>query len=218
MLPDTAHSAGTYLLLCLVFLALQIWIAVKGNEMTAKNFLENGWSFSSPNTPETRFAMIKWNLSSSSTPENSQNRVSQNEYSQIPPPTGKTHDPAPSALTTPVPTVRSAVEPISTTTKPFASNEFNSKVRETKFDIYLHLCRAAGILAVSRPDSDAYAIAKKDLIAIYTGEFQLVASPDVSSAFAMFVDHLESGNTEQLGALKSEAQKLALICRQDTGA
>jgi hypothetical protein len=103
-LPDTAQSAGTYLLLCLVFLALQIWIAVKGNEMTAKNLLEKGWSFSSPNTQESRFAMMKWNLSFSSTPENSQNEVLRNEHSQSPPPRTKTYDPAPSALTIPVST------------------------------------------------------------------------------------------------------------------
>jgi len=63
-LPDTAHPGGTYLLLCLIFLALQIWVAVKGNEMTAKNLLEYGWSFSNPNSQETRFPITKWNLSS----------------------------------------------------------------------------------------------------------------------------------------------------------
>jgi hypothetical protein len=218
ILPDTTQSAGTYLLLCLVFLSLQIWIAVKGNEMTAKNLLENGWRFSSPNTPETRFAMTKWNLSVRFAPENSKNEVLGDEYSQFPAPRTRTYVPTASATTTPISTVRSVVEPNSVTARTSALNEFSSRILETKFDIYLRLCRAAGILGVFPADSGAYVTAKKELIAIYAGEFQLVASPEVSSAFAAFVDHLETANTEQLGALKSEAQKLAFVCRQDTGA
>jgi hypothetical protein len=68
------------------------------------------------------------------------------------------------------------------------------------------------------PGSDEYAIAYRDLITIRTGEFQLVASRDVSSALNTFVDQLQTGNSDQIGTLKSAAQKLALACRQDTGA
>ena len=82
ILPDTAHSAGTYLSLCLVFLALQIWIAVKGNEMTAKNLLENGWSFSSPNAQKIHYAMMKWIFSNNFAPEHSQIQVPQPFFSQ----------------------------------------------------------------------------------------------------------------------------------------
>jgi hypothetical protein len=99
-----------------------------------------------------------------------------------------------------------------------ATAESHQRFWETKFDIYLRVCKAAGILAVLRSDSDAYAIAEKDLISIYSGEFQFIASPEVSAALTAFVDHLQARSADHLGVLKSEAQKLALVCRRDTGA
>ena len=223
ILPDTAHSAGVYLLLCLVFLALQIWIAVKGNEMTAKNLLENGWSFSNPNTQESRFALTKWNLSHSRVPENRDIQTSPPAFEQSPAqvsiPRPQISDqilPAPiQGAITPVPSVAKL---ISTTSRTSATIESHQRLWETKFDIYLRVCKAAGILAVSRSDSDAFAIAEKDLTAIYSGEFQFIASPDVSSALTAFVDHLQARTADHLGVLKSEARRLAIACRQDTGA
>jgi hypothetical protein len=214
ILPDTAHSAGIYLLLCIVFLALQIWIAVKGNEMTAKSLLENGWSFSSPNAQASRFAMTKWNLSHSQDLENRDIQTSPPALEQLP---AQVSIPRPqhSDPIFPAP-IQGAITPVQPVVKPI-SIESHERLRETKFDIYLRLCRAAGLLAVLRPDSDEYAIAHKDLITIYTGEFQFVASPDVSSALTAFVDHLQIRNADQLGALKSEVQKLALACRRDAG-
>jgi hypothetical protein len=110
------------------------------------------------------------------------------------------------------------VRPISTNSRSSATIESHQRFWETKFDIYLRVCKAAGILAALRSDSDAYAIAENDLISIYSGEFQFIASPEVSAALTAFVDHLQAGSADHLGALKSEAQKLALVCRQDTGA
>lgn len=219
ILPDTAHSAGTYLSLCLVFLALQIWIAVKGNEMTAKNLLENGWSFSSPNAQESHYAMMKWDLSNIYAPEHSQiqvpQRFSQRAPTQFSLPEPEISEPIPSAPTQDtIPPIGSVAKPIFTP-RSSATMENHQRFWETKFDIYLRLCRAAGILAFVPYGSDEYSIAYKDLITICTGEFQLVASPDVSSALTAFVDHLQTGNTDRSGA---EAQKLALACRQDTGA
>ena len=44
------------------FVALGVFFGVKGNEMTAKNYLENGWSFSDPDDDATTFAKGKWGL------------------------------------------------------------------------------------------------------------------------------------------------------------
>jgi hypothetical protein len=203
MLPDTVHAVGAYLLLSWAFLTLQIWVGMKGNEMTAKNLLENGWSFSNPNAQETRFAMTKWNLSQSWASENTPSAVS------LP----KSHISmrlASSAKTDSVSQSRPVEQQLSTESIP--------RIREAKFDIYLRLCRAAGILAVSRPDSEEYEIAHRDLITICAGEFQFVASPEVSAALTEFLGHLQARNADHLGALKSEAQKLALACWRDTGA
>jgi len=45
-----------------VFLGLQIWLGVKGNEMTAKDRLEHGWQFAEPQSEATRFARDKWGI------------------------------------------------------------------------------------------------------------------------------------------------------------
>lgn len=40
----------------------QIWLAFKGNELAAKNYLSNGWTFASADAPETRLAEQRWGL------------------------------------------------------------------------------------------------------------------------------------------------------------
>ncbi len=46
----------------LIFLGLQIWLGIKGNEMTAKNYLELGWEFLYPESNEVKFAKMKWGI------------------------------------------------------------------------------------------------------------------------------------------------------------
>jgi hypothetical protein len=46
----------------LIFFGLQIWLGIKGNEMTAKNLLENGWEFTDSGSYAVRFARLKWGL------------------------------------------------------------------------------------------------------------------------------------------------------------
>jgi hypothetical protein len=58
--PEGAQSI--VLFLNLVFLGLQIWLGIKGNEMTAKNLLENGWEFTDPGSDAVQFARLKWGL------------------------------------------------------------------------------------------------------------------------------------------------------------
>jgi hypothetical protein len=44
-------------------LVLQIYLAIKGNELTAKNYLEHGWEFAEPDSDMVRFARVQWGLS-----------------------------------------------------------------------------------------------------------------------------------------------------------
>lgn len=46
----------------LVALALQIWLGLKGNEMTAKNYLEQGWEFAEPAAEATRIGRERWGI------------------------------------------------------------------------------------------------------------------------------------------------------------
>ena len=50
------------ILIQLVILGLLVFLGIKGNEMTAKNYLENGWVFSEPDSSATKFGKGKWGL------------------------------------------------------------------------------------------------------------------------------------------------------------
>jgi hypothetical protein len=209
-----------WLVLNVIFLGLAIWIGIKGNEMTAKNLLEKGWILSSPDNQATRLAMTKWNLSDHRVSRNGNeiaSAITGNALLPASTPKMNVSEPitfAPMQDAISQRAIESSVLPSGSLT----TIENHQRLWETKFDIYLRVCKAAGILAVSRSDTDAFAIAEKDLVAIYSGEFNLIASPDASAALATFVDHLHTRSADHLGPLKSEAQKLALACRQDTGA
>ena len=45
-----------------VGLGLAIFLGVKGNAMTAKNYLEHGWMFAYPEDGDTEYAKQKWSL------------------------------------------------------------------------------------------------------------------------------------------------------------
>ena len=45
-----------------IFIGLQIWLGIKGNEMTAKNYLEQGWLFADPQSDTAKFAQRKWGI------------------------------------------------------------------------------------------------------------------------------------------------------------
>ena len=62
----TSNADGIAVLLFLVILGLTIWIAIKGNEMTAKNYLKLGWKFAEPNSEATRFGKLKWGIDGNS--------------------------------------------------------------------------------------------------------------------------------------------------------
>ena len=59
----SVSSTDIYIVLQVVIIGLIIWIAIKGNEMTAKNYLENGWSFTAPDSDEVKYAKGRWGIS-----------------------------------------------------------------------------------------------------------------------------------------------------------
>ena len=50
------------LIVALVSVGLQIWVAFKGNELTAKNYLEHGWEFAEPDSELTKMAKQRWGI------------------------------------------------------------------------------------------------------------------------------------------------------------
>lgn len=46
----------------LVAIGMAFWIGFKGNELTAKNYLNIGWLFAEPNSDATRFGKLHWNI------------------------------------------------------------------------------------------------------------------------------------------------------------
>jgi len=49
-------------ILFVVFFGLQIFLGIKGNEMTAKNYLEHNWTFVDPNSEITKMAKMRWGI------------------------------------------------------------------------------------------------------------------------------------------------------------
>jgi hypothetical protein len=59
---DSDQASGAAILFTFIFLGLAIWAAIKGNELTAKNYLEKGWNFTDPDSAQTNFAKGKWGI------------------------------------------------------------------------------------------------------------------------------------------------------------
>lgn len=55
-------NGGISLVIFLIAVALQIWLGIKGNEMTAKNYLEQGWEFAEPDAEATRIGRERWGI------------------------------------------------------------------------------------------------------------------------------------------------------------
>jgi hypothetical protein len=45
-----------------IFIGLQVFVGVKGNEMIAKNYLEKDWTFVDPDSELTKMAKMKWGI------------------------------------------------------------------------------------------------------------------------------------------------------------
>jgi len=63
IVPNLMHPAnGIPTVLAILSLVLSIWIAIKGNEKTAKNYLNLGWVFAEPHSDATRFGKLRWGI------------------------------------------------------------------------------------------------------------------------------------------------------------
>jgi hypothetical protein len=78
--------------------------------------------------------------------------------------------------------------------------EYHRRFWEKKLDVYMRLCHAASSLALAQHDSDEYKQANHELMLIYGGEFQVVASPEVKNAFGEF---LTASSSSSLPFLKA---------------
>jgi len=47
---------------------LMVFIGLKGNELTAKNYLARGWTFVDPESDAVKYAMSEWQLNNDSVP------------------------------------------------------------------------------------------------------------------------------------------------------
>ena len=65
LLASQSTELGLYtaidlsLLLSIISFALSLWFGFKGNEMTAKSLLKDGWIFAEPTSETTGFAVAK---------------------------------------------------------------------------------------------------------------------------------------------------------------
>lgn len=61
-LPSSDDVDLSILVLFCVMAGLQIYMGIKGNELTAKNYLETGWELTEPDAPLTQYAKKQWGL------------------------------------------------------------------------------------------------------------------------------------------------------------
>lgn len=59
---DNAAAQLLLILVQLLAIGLIIFMGVKGNEITAKNYLAQGWTFVDPNSEITRYAKMRWHI------------------------------------------------------------------------------------------------------------------------------------------------------------
>ena len=56
-------AAAIYVLSYFVLLGIIIFLAIKGNELTANNYIEQGWVFVDPESETVKMAKGKWGIS-----------------------------------------------------------------------------------------------------------------------------------------------------------
>lgn len=55
-------AASASMIVSLFMLAVAIWLGMKGNEITAKHYLNKGWVFGNSDEISTKFARMTWKL------------------------------------------------------------------------------------------------------------------------------------------------------------
>jgi len=66
--PTLVEAAITVLLCGAVMFGIELWLGIKGNEMTVKNYLQKGWIILDPDSIATKHAINKWGLVQASAP------------------------------------------------------------------------------------------------------------------------------------------------------
>jgi Protein of unknown function (DUF2628). len=59
---DEMEALGISIAMMLLLLGMNIFLGIKGNEMTAKNYLEQGWEFIEPDSELVKAAKGKWGI------------------------------------------------------------------------------------------------------------------------------------------------------------
>jgi hypothetical protein len=59
---DVSQINILYYIVDAIIFGLTIFFGIKGNELTGKNLLENGWKFAAEEDQTTHFARTKWSL------------------------------------------------------------------------------------------------------------------------------------------------------------
>jgi hypothetical protein len=60
LVSDPIAKSAALLVYGIILLALKIWIAKHGNQLTAENYLDCGWEFVDPQSEPTKYAKAKW--------------------------------------------------------------------------------------------------------------------------------------------------------------
>lgn len=68
LIRDPQGSSSSNLIANVVVFGLMVFIGLKGNELTAKNYLAHGWTFVDPESDAVKYAMSEWQLNNDSVP------------------------------------------------------------------------------------------------------------------------------------------------------
>ncbi|AVJ29090.1 hypothetical protein CLM73_19290 [Achromobacter spanius] len=60
--PTEEVQAIAVLIHAAIYLGLQLYMSIKGNELTAKNYLEKNWTFVDPESEDTALAKQRWGI------------------------------------------------------------------------------------------------------------------------------------------------------------
>ena len=67
-MPTFERADGLPVLISLLPLVFDIYMGVKGNELTAKKYNRKNWDFAEPDSPAARYAKQKWGISDATPP------------------------------------------------------------------------------------------------------------------------------------------------------
>lgn len=81
--PFGMNSKVLQVIMICTSMGFQIWLGYKGNELTAKNYLEHDWIIAEPNSEFTKIALRQWGLSLPETAIKPQTLIPENVQAQI---------------------------------------------------------------------------------------------------------------------------------------